>query len=1270
MFQNLQAFGFEIDNVRLLLQHANGTTAKDTTVTFAPGDTVVVIQLSVNLDASTEQLKANIELRDGQSVLFSGTQSITASTSGVNTPPPPIPVTYSGPGAKAATLVLSPKDTILTPGDTIAFRPTAKDNAGQAVPDLALVWSVKDETRGTVDARGVFKSNPGRGSTYVIARLLTGVKDSAKVNMVPPAAKLIVVSGGGQSGVVGKAVAQNVVVEAQATDNLPVPQTRLSLRVAGGDGAVSITSAVTDDNGRAAFGITLGKTAGQNAVEVSAVGVPSLVVSATGIADKASKLGLTRQPSATVASGAALAIQPRLQVQDAFGNAVAAENVQIGSKLTDASTGRSLGGTLTAKSNAAGVIEFTDLKISGPPGTSTITFGQDTLGTAVSNDVVVSKGPAAFLVLQGEPSVTHVAGVAPANPPAIKVTDAGGNGIGDVAVRVVVRRLGASPVTIRDTTMLTDPDGRIGFGRLPIATVAGSYDVTSSSPGLSGSPIVGSLTVMPAAAAKLRLTTIPATSIQSGSPFAPQPVVTVQDAFGNTVTSSTATISAGITAANSLTGTTSKAAVNGIAAFENLGVTGPIGSAKVGFTSTGLAPDSVPLTVTSSGPTQIQIVQGEGLGLLKGGSVNTSVRVKDAGGNNLAGVTVHFAAQTGAGSVASADVVTGTDGVAMTSWQVGTSGVQLMRATVGTLGVDFHAYIAEKLKVIQEPAANPQSGIEFTTQTRVQLLDAQDHVVPLAGQVIHAGILYNTASENTIRFANHDTAALTDAQGIATFEHTNIEGHKGEPFTLLFERWITDHADPGVTAVQTQSLTLREGPARVIYSMTSRSRFSTTDVSPSFTFVVSDGFNRIPGVAVEFSLQRATSDCTLSSPTSVTTDANGQAVANIAAGTKMHSTCMIMGQFTPPPPPGCPTCGAPIVAWTGFYLVPDGWSLWTGGVDQRWDNAQNWWNGVVPTEANDVFVPATAFLDNPPKLAAAQSVRALIVESGNAIDLNGQTLSVFDNITANGPILSNAPSGGRTVLRGQFNKTATGTILGLLEIGDNTSCNDATISYSAVGLLTDSLIVNCQLNVNSAANSALFVESWMKVMGGAPVGGYLTQTDGTIHIGTDAFFLGRATLSGGTMFVGGNLTHVGDGVTDAAFNASSGHALILSGAAGSGDTLRVTWSNASTSSRLGRVVMTSATDKGFTFASNNPTGSNPLLLAGLQVSAGTKLRVPPSFSLTIDGSGLGLVVQSDNAGTNGVVTNDGFINVLRGSGGNCPVPNPGIITGPYFCTAP
>jgi hypothetical protein len=1276
IFRNLEAFGFEVDNVHLHLTHASGATAKDTTIAVSPGQDSVVIELVVPLDASQEQLDANIELRDGTTVLFSGTQAIAAKTGGIATTPPPIAVEYSGPGAKATVLALSPKDTAIIAGDSITLHPTGKDKDGQNVPDLALAWSVKDPARGIVNDHGVFKANAGRGSTYVIGRLLSGPRDSAQINVTPPATKLVVVSGGDQTATVGKALPQAIVIEAQASDNLPVPFVPLTLNVASGGGSVSPASAYTGANGRANLTLTLGTVAGGNTLEVTKAGIAPVVVSATGTPDKASKLVMTQQPSANASSGTALSTQPKVQARDAFGNAVAAANIGVTAKLT-AVNGRTLGGTLTVNTNGAGVAEFADLKISGPPGTASLTFGQDTLASAVSSDIAVAVGPAAVMTVEGAVDVTHVAGSPPDNPPSTLVTDAGGNGIADVSLQIVVKQ---GDVTVRDTTVKTDATGRVGFLRIPLGTVAGSYVVTVSNAALAGSPKVGNLTITPAAAAKLKVTTPPTTPTQSGTAFAQQPVVKVMDTFGNTVTTSSATIGAGVTASNALTGTTSKAAVSGIATFTDLGITGTAGTAKLGFTSTGLSPDSAVVTVTAAPPANIVIVSGDGVSLPKGGEVVTQLRVTDGGGNNLSGVTVMYAIVAGTGgSLGGSSTTTNGSGVANMDWHVGTAGSPVMRATVtGVMPVDFHAFIPETLVVITQPTSAPESGVPFPTQPKVQLQDLAGHQVKLPAFSIQATGLLDPMQD----LVSHLTGTLTrmtDANGEATWTDLAIEGqtapsHPSQTVKLRF-------GEPGggvVTILPTFSsiMTLHIGPPRLFAPANAGGpnyRFAPGTTTTSVAVAVSDGFNPIAGFSMAFAVD--VGSCSLDH-LAETTDASGVATATITipATTTGLSSCLIRAQ---------PNIGGEVFIPESnkvrlhTYIAPDAMLIWTGAVSDDWSDAQNWFAHSVPDATTDVFVPAAAGGQSPapryPKLPDAsptQETHALMTETLAHIDLNGKELYVRDSLAADGAIV-----GPGTVGLGIAPTKVRGIVHALLELGED-GCPSFN-QYQVSGLLVaDSIVANCRLVLSDAFVVAVLHDfrSSSSVNGGGLTvfdgaitiggnalfdGGALTQSGGAIAVTGNALLNGPTNLDGGALFLSHNFSHQGSCSPSNTISATSSHVTWFSGTTTGTDTLKITWNaDGECTSRLGTVQIATTGDAGITFST-----TTTMSLSNLHIQSGGKLYVPPSMIINAAEDALfnGVFILEG-----GILTNDGTVNVYQGSGDNCPV-GMGVIPGQFIC---
>jgi hypothetical protein len=172
IYRNLVSFELAVNNVRVRLQRANGDIALDTTAAVSAGQTEIVLELSVELESTQEILDALIELRDGEQVLFSGTQTITARSGFPTAAPPPIELEYTGPGATAVSLDVEP-DTTITAMGSLIMRPIARDANNQLVTNLDLNWSVSDPTIGTVNGAGMFTSSGPRGSTVITAILPT-----------------------------------------------------------------------------------------------------------------------------------------------------------------------------------------------------------------------------------------------------------------------------------------------------------------------------------------------------------------------------------------------------------------------------------------------------------------------------------------------------------------------------------------------------------------------------------------------------------------------------------------------------------------------------------------------------------------------------------------------------------------------------------------------------------------------------------------------------------------------------------------------------------------------------------------------------------------------------------------------------------------------------------------------------------------------------------------------------------------------------------------
>src|SRR5207237_971010 len=127
--------------------------------------------------------------------------------------------------------------------------------------------------------------------------------------------------------------------------------------------------------------------------------------------------------------------------------------------------------------------------------------------------------------------------------------------------------------TLSGTTTVAAVSGVATFSNLSIDKAGTGYTLTAASGALTGATS-SAFTISPAAASRLAFTVQP-TSTTAGTAISPAVQVAVQDAFGNTVTSSTANIPvprASNLGGGTLAGTTTVAAVSGVASFSNLSI--------------------------------------------------------------------------------------------------------------------------------------------------------------------------------------------------------------------------------------------------------------------------------------------------------------------------------------------------------------------------------------------------------------------------------------------------------------------------------------------------------------------------------------------------------------------------------------------------------------------------------------------------------------------------------------------------------------------------
>ena len=136
---------------------------------------------------------------------------------------------------------------------------------------------------------------------------------------------LTIVSGNGQTGVVGTTLAQALVVRLTDALGNPIPSATVSFTVTAGGGTVA-PSATTDANGEARASWALGGVVGTQSVTASAGGA-SVSFIATGTVGAPATIAKVSGDGQTGTIGQALAQPLVVRVQDQFGNDVPSTNV-------------------------------------------------------------------------------------------------------------------------------------------------------------------------------------------------------------------------------------------------------------------------------------------------------------------------------------------------------------------------------------------------------------------------------------------------------------------------------------------------------------------------------------------------------------------------------------------------------------------------------------------------------------------------------------------------------------------------------------------------------------------------------------------------------------------------------------------------------------------------------------------------------------------------------------------------------------------------------
>lgn len=269
--------------------------------------------------------------------------------------------------------------------------------------------------------------------------------------------------------------------------------------------------------------------------------------------------------------------------------------------------------------------------------------GSGVSSTAVpSSPPEVRPGPAVKLAFTTQP-VGVIAGSAFDTQPVVAVEDAEGNIVTSyrgLVVLTITADTGASEARLFGGTMAGLVNGMVEFRELSIDKARTGYTLTATSGTLVPATSIP-LTILPGAPVKLALTMQPSGGV-AGSPLTTQPEVTVQDIYGNMVTSheGSVTLSATITYESEsfgavTSGTTTVPVVNGVARFTDISFDKAIPGYKLSAISDSLkSATSTFFTVSPAAPAKLEFtVQTEGAKAGTPFETQPKVAVEDIYGN-------------------------------------------------------------------------------------------------------------------------------------------------------------------------------------------------------------------------------------------------------------------------------------------------------------------------------------------------------------------------------------------------------------------------------------------------------------------------------------------------------------------------------------------------------------------------------------------------------------------------------------------------------------
>jgi adhesin/invasin len=697
-----------------------------------------------------------------------------------------------GPRQPATIAVVSSGTVVGTVGellpDPLEVRVT--DNGGSPVGGVVVTFTVA-EGAGTVTPAVDTTDNNGNASTrwrlgsgagtQRVTASVPGVSTAATFTATATAGlpAVVAVNGGdNQTAAAGAPVATAPSVIVRDRFSNPVNGVTVFFSVVAGGGEVSAAGATTNAQGIATVGSwRLGSSAGVNRLSalVLASGVTAnpVTFTATATAGSAANVVATGNTAISAAVGTLVSPVPGVRVLDAGGNPVAGTQVTF-----TASAGSSVvGGTKTTDANGTAATDGWQLGTTAQ--TYTLQAQVGTLPVVTYTATARAGAVSSVSVSAGNGQSVPVGRPVPIEP-AVRVADSFGNPVAGAEVLFEVVTGGGSAVSRRQ---ITNAQGIATVGGWTLGDDIGTNTLRATVQGVqnvTGNPVTFTATATAGAPATVSIASGNNQTATVGQSVSQPPSVVVRDNRGNPVPGVAVTFLIG-SGGGAITGASAVTGSNGIATVGGWTLGATAGTQTLIARVTNLPDVTFSATATAGVASVITAQSTQNLGnvvvaINQAAPSLPSVRVTDAQGNPVAGVTVTFAlGNLNSGSITGATQVTNANGVAtLGSWTLPTtSGTASVVASIPNVtGLTFTANMvaaaATKLVLVSStaPATGAGGNTLYTVVFRLQ--DAFNNNVLQSGVTVNlsAGASGGTTPVAGAIFSNNP--ATTDANGLVT----------------------------------------------------------------------------------------------------------------------------------------------------------------------------------------------------------------------------------------------------------------------------------------------------------------------------------------------------------------------------------------------------------------------------------------------------------------------------------------------------------------------